>query len=76
MPLPPIISCFIKIQNGLLFWCWFTQVVLEKSVVSLGLGGATVNCKPLKSTEALSPKNKNIAGLNTAAFAMQHGYSM
>jgi len=30
MPLPPIISCFIKIQNGLLFSCWLTQVVLEK----------------------------------------------
>jgi len=25
-----IISCFIKIQNGLSFWCWLTQVVLEK----------------------------------------------
>jgi len=30
MPLPPIISCFSKIQNGLPFWCWLTQVVLEK----------------------------------------------
>jgi len=30
MPLPPIISCFTKIQNGLPFWHWFTQVVLEK----------------------------------------------
>ena len=29
MPLPPIISCFIKIQNGLPFWCQLTQVVLE-----------------------------------------------
>jgi len=26
----PIISWFIKIQNGLLFWCWLIQVVLEK----------------------------------------------
>ena len=26
----PIISCFIKIQNGLPFWCQLTQVVLEK----------------------------------------------
>ena len=25
----PIISCFIKIQNGLPFWCRLTQVVLE-----------------------------------------------
>jgi len=30
MPLPPIISWFIKIQNGLPFWCRLTQVVLEK----------------------------------------------
>ena len=30
MPLPPIISCFSKIQNGLPFWCQLTQVVLEK----------------------------------------------
>jgi len=27
---PPIISCFIKIQNGLPFWCRLTQVVVEK----------------------------------------------
>jgi len=33
MPLPPIISCFSKIQNGLPFWCWLTQVVLEKKAV-------------------------------------------
>jgi len=26
----PIISCFIKIQIGLPFWCWLTRVVLEK----------------------------------------------
>ena len=25
----PIISCFMKIQNGLPFWCWLTKVVLE-----------------------------------------------
>jgi len=35
MPLPPhhhpIISCFIKFQNGLPFWCQLTQAVLEKS---------------------------------------------
>ena len=30
MPLPPIISCLIEIQNGLRFWCRLTQVVLEK----------------------------------------------
>jgi len=26
----PIIPCSSKIQNGLLFWCRFIQVVLEK----------------------------------------------
>ena len=26
----PVISCASKIQNGLPFWCWLTQVVLEK----------------------------------------------
>ena len=30
MPLPPIISCSSKIQNGLPFWCRPTQIVLEK----------------------------------------------
>jgi len=30
MPLPPIISSFSKIHNGLQFLCWLTQVVLEK----------------------------------------------
>ena len=25
-----IIFCFIKIQNGVPFWCWFIQVVLKK----------------------------------------------
>ena len=30
LPLPLIISCFSKIQNGLPFWCRLTQVVLEK----------------------------------------------
>jgi len=30
VPLPRIISCFSKIQNGLPYWCWLTQVVLEK----------------------------------------------
>jgi len=30
MPLPPIISCFIKIQNGFPFWCQLIQVVMEK----------------------------------------------
>jgi len=34
MPLPPIISCFIKIQNGLLFWWWLTQVVLKKRLLN------------------------------------------
>ena len=30
MSLPPIISCFIKIQNGSAFLYWLPQVVLEK----------------------------------------------
>jgi len=30
MSVPTIISCFIKIQNGLPFWCWLTRIVLEK----------------------------------------------
>jgi len=30
IPLPPIISCYIKIQNGLPLWCQLTQVVLKK----------------------------------------------
>jgi len=33
MPLPPIISCFSKIQNGLSLWCRLTQVVLEKKAI-------------------------------------------
>ena len=34
MPLPTIISCSSKIQNGLPFWCGITQVVLEKRPLS------------------------------------------
>ena len=34
MPLPPIISCFIKIQNGLPFSCHLAQVVLEKRLLN------------------------------------------
>jgi len=32
----PIISCFVKIQNGLpiLFWCHLTQVVLENTLLN------------------------------------------
>jgi len=30
----PVISCFIKIQNGLPFWCQLTQVVLEKRLLN------------------------------------------
>ena len=29
-----LISCFIKIHNGLPFWCLFTQVVLERRPLS------------------------------------------
>jgi len=31
----PIISCFIKIQNGLPFWSRLTQVVLEKRPLNI-----------------------------------------
>jgi len=30
----PVTSCFIKIQNGLTFWCRLTQVVLEKRLLN------------------------------------------
>ena len=30
----PIICCSSKIQNGLPFWCWLTQVVLERQPLS------------------------------------------
>jgi len=33
MPLPPIVSYFIKMQNGLRFWFWITQLVLEKKAI-------------------------------------------
>jgi len=35
MPLPPIISCFSKMQNGLPFWCRLTRVVLEKRLLNV-----------------------------------------
>jgi len=34
MPWPPIISCFIKIQNGLSFCCQLILVVLEKRLLN------------------------------------------
>ena len=37
MPLPPIISCFSKIQNGLPFWCQLTEVVLEKRPLNVSV---------------------------------------
>jgi len=30
MPLPPIISCFSKIQNGLPFWCHLPRLSWKK----------------------------------------------
>jgi len=33
MSLPPIISCFIKIQNDIPLWCRLTPVVLEKEAI-------------------------------------------
>jgi len=44
MPLPPIVSCFIKIQNGFTFWCRLTQAVLEKRPLD--------GCLPLHDTIA------------------------
>jgi len=35
MPLTPpsfFVSCFIKVVNGLPFWCWHSQVVPEEAV--------------------------------------------
>jgi len=34
MPLPPIVSCFIKIQNGCAFLVLLTQAVLEKRLLN------------------------------------------
>jgi len=34
MLLLPIISCFIKTQNGLPYWCWLIRVVLEKRLLN------------------------------------------
>jgi len=53
-PLPPIISCSIKIQNGLPFWCRLTQIVLEKRLLhrrsssskTCGLEVSTGNSRP------------------------------
>jgi len=30
----PFASCFNEIQNGLLFWCWLTKIVLEKRLLN------------------------------------------
>jgi len=30
----PVISCLIKIQTGLPFWYWLTQVVVEKRLLN------------------------------------------
>jgi len=43
MPLPPITSCSSKTHNGLPFWCWLTQIVLEKRPLN--------GCRSSKSTE-------------------------
>jgi len=41
----PIISCFIKIQNVLPFWCWLTQVVLKKRLLTLPLPDIFLNSR-------------------------------
>ena len=33
MPLPPHHLCFSKMQNGLSFWYWPTQIVLVKKAI-------------------------------------------
>jgi len=38
----PIISCSSKIQNGLLFWCQLTQVVLEKRPINWCISSVVV----------------------------------
>ena len=48
MPLPPIISCFIKTQNGLLSWCRLIQVVLEKRSLNLYSYGEGIPRQKLK----------------------------
>ena len=35
MPLPLTVSCYSKIQIGLPFWYWLTQVVLDKGPLNL-----------------------------------------
>ena len=48
--LPPVTSCFSKIQNGLPFWCQLTQVVLEKRPLNLCVCvcvfSASIVCEP------------------------------
>jgi len=39
MPLPPIILCISKIQNGSPFWCLLTQIVLEKRPLNIYIIG-------------------------------------
>jgi len=79
MPLPPIISCFITIQNGLSFWCRLTQVVLEKkplngrssssssssSTSSLNNSGKRPRCCTILYLQRLCSINKAIINTNT-----------
>ena len=47
-----IISCSSKIQNGLPFWCWLTQVVLEKRPLN--------GCNSSSSSSSSSSSTGNI----------------
>jgi len=42
MPLPPHHLLLIKIQNGLPFWCWLTQLVLGKRPLNRSICSSTV----------------------------------
>jgi len=53
----PIISCSSKIQNGLLFWCRPTQVVLEKRPLN--------GCSSSSSTSSLILKNTHTVATNS-----------
>jgi len=72
MPLPPIISCSSKIQNGLPFWCRLTQVVLEKRL----LNGCSVVVVVVSSNSSISLDCVwNIScGCCRTVHSMLHGY--
>jgi len=59
----PIISCSSKIQNGLLFWCRLTRVVLEKRPLNgCSSGSSTAVCHPAMLSPVGS-RGSMVAGL-------------